>query len=100
MEKQLLDKREAVGYLCQKYGVTKMQAFGSAVTGGFDPDTSDYDFLVFWRSDVERPSKAHLGLWEELKELFGRDVDLVNDSAIRNPFFAKAARSEAVPYYG
>ena len=32
--------------LCRRYGVRKLELFGSATTGAFDPRTSDLDFLI------------------------------------------------------
>ena len=59
---------------------------------GFRPDESDLDFLV----DFEPPSggayrKTYFGLLNGLRELFGRPVDLVDASAVRNPYFREAS---------
>ena len=39
-------KRTEVGELCRRYGVRRLEVFGSAARGSFDPETSDLDFLV------------------------------------------------------
>ena len=93
----ILDKLEPVARLCAKHGVRKLYLFGSAVNGAFDPKTSDLDFLVEF---VELTPAAHadafFGLMEALEKLFGRAVDLVEDQAIRNPYFRKASTKNQV----
>ncbi|MGE3798660.1 MAG: nucleotidyltransferase domain-containing protein, partial [Thermomicrobiales bacterium] len=32
--------------LCEEYGVARLEIFGSAVSGEFDPERSDVDFLI------------------------------------------------------
>ena len=66
----------------------------------FDPDYSDLDFLVEF--DPISPGSyadAYFGLMEGLEELFGRSVDLVVDSAIRNPYFRHAVEQTRSPLY-
>ncbi|MEO8275818.1 MAG: nucleotidyltransferase domain-containing protein [Thermoanaerobaculia bacterium] len=74
--------------LCARFGVRRLEAFGSAVGGGFDAATSDVDFLV----ELEPPAgvgyaDAYFGFKESLEALFERPVDLVSLSALRNPYF-------------
>ena len=79
---------EAICKLCGRYGVARLEVFGSAADGSFDPDRSDVDFLVEFLPDYD------LGPWmanyhdlrEELMALLGREVDLVELKCVRNPF--------------
>ena len=67
----------------------RLEIFGSAADDAFDPQTSDLDFLV------EYELAADLGPWmdryfqfqEDLSLFLGRKVDLVEASALKNPFF-------------
>jgi len=74
--------------LCRRFGVRRLELFGSAVTGGFQRETSDLDFLVEFEPPIG-PGYAdrYFGLLESLEALFGRPVDLVVASAIKNPYF-------------
>lgn len=82
---------EAIQEICSRYGVARLEVFGSATDGTFDPDHSDIDFLVEFMPDYD------LGPWmanyhdlrEELMGLLGREVDLVMAGAPRNPFFLR-----------
>ena len=74
--------------LCQRHHVKRLDVFGSAVNGDFRPDESDIDFLVEFDDSPEgQRFETRFQLTEELEALFGRSVDLVDDSAIQNPYF-------------
>jgi predicted nucleotidyltransferase len=79
--------REKLGALCRRFHVRRLDLFGSAARGDFDPKRSDFDFIVeFDRSAPQHPFDAYFGLKEELETLLGRKVDLVELSAVRNPY--------------
>jgi predicted nucleotidyltransferase len=85
--------------LCRRYRVRQLRVFGSAVSGQFDPKTSDFDFLVeFEPMPPVAYADAYFGLKEGLEELFGRPVDLVTAESVVNPYLGAsiAARSETV----
>jgi uncharacterized protein len=99
--KTLIDrKHDEIEGVCRRYRVRKLELFGSAVTDRFDPETSDLDFLVEF--DVVPPSqhaRCYFGLLFALMDLLGRDVDLVETAAIRNPYFLRAIAKERVVLY-
>ena len=80
---------DAIRALCREYGVLRLELFGSAATGAFDPERSDLDFLV------EYPPNYDFGLWltryfefkDRLEALLGHPVDLVMTGAVRKPHF-------------
>ncbi|WP_024441613.1 nucleotidyltransferase family protein [Mycobacterium sp. UM_WGJ] len=90
---------EALVRACRQCGVARLRVFGSAVTSEFDPETSDIDFLVDFAADAPKGIAPFLALQEELRRIFGRNVDLVEANAVRNPFFARRAFGEAVDVY-
>jgi uncharacterized protein len=88
----------ALRALCRRYGVHRLELFGSATS---DRDAiGDLDFLVeFEALGPDAYADAYFGLLEELEQLFGRPVDLVMTSAITNPYFLReVARSRTVVY--
>jgi predicted nucleotidyltransferase len=97
----LVDRKGEVADLCGRFGVRRLEVFGSAATGHFRAAESDIDFLVeFDRSVIEGEYfRAFFGFKESLEELFGRPVDLVADSAIRNPYFRKSVDQTKVLLY-
>jgi uncharacterized protein len=73
--------------LCRRFGVRRLEVFGSSTGGDFDPARSDVDFLVEFERDLPaRALDTYFGLKEGLEALFGRPVDLVMSGAVENPY--------------
>jgi predicted nucleotidyltransferase len=91
---ELIDQhRTELAELCRRYRVKTLELFGSAAADAFDPRRSDLDFLVdFLPMLPGAHSRAYFGLWFALQDLFRRGVDLVEASAVRNPYFLKTIR--------
>ena len=80
-----------IAEICRKHHVKRLDIFGSATAGDFNPQTSDIDFLVDFGDAPPKPWYGnHFDLKEDLETLFNRKIDLVDDTAIRNPYFRKA----------
>jgi predicted nucleotidyltransferase len=105
MQADIAEKREALASLCRRYGVKRLEVFGSAARGAdFDPAKSDFDFLVEFdeRGDLT-PRERFLGLAEALEKLMGRPVDLVERKALeasRNYIRRRAILRHAETVYG
>lgn len=94
------DRLEAIRELCLRYGVARLELFGSAAQGRFDPTTSDLDFLVEFKEPTPcSRADAYFGLLESLQNLFAIEIDLVEDSAIRNPYFRKGVDAARTVLY-
>jgi uncharacterized protein len=76
--------------LCERYGVSRLEIFGSATGSDFDPNQSDLDFLVDFNSDSTRLFERYFGLKDSLEALFKRNIDLVTLGALENPYFIDA----------
>ena len=85
MSSHLTVDREQIETFCRKWNVRELSLFGSVLTDEFRPD-SDVDVLVVFEEDAGWDLWDVLHAEDELKELFGRDVDLVEKPAVRNPF--------------
>jgi predicted nucleotidyltransferase len=96
----LLDHhRRQIAILCRKYGIRKLELFGSAASGDFDPANSDVDLFFEFDSDNTKLADRFFGLSEELEELLGRPVDLVSSQDVRNPYFLQVANRHRVTLY-
>ena len=83
----LIEQRRAeIASLCRRYGVRRLEVFGSAARGvDFDPATSDADFLVDFDPPVGMsPLRQLFGLAEDLEALLGRKVDLAERKAVEH----------------
>ncbi|UCE60695.1 MAG: nucleotidyltransferase domain-containing protein [Phycisphaerales bacterium] len=89
------DDRPAIEDLCRRYGVARLEVFGSAADGTFDAQTSDLDFLVTFAPPQEEMDAAdqYFGLLFDLEALFGRRPDLVCAEAMRNPYFIRSVNA-------
>jgi len=82
--------RNEIEALCRRFNVARLEVFGSAADGSFDPARSDVDFLVEFRQlEPGLLADAYFGLLAELERIFQRRVDLVTPKAIRNPYFLR-----------
>jgi predicted nucleotidyltransferase len=86
MAKPQLDlPMRAIAEFCSRWKIQELSLFGSVLREDFRPD-SDVDVLVVWRDDAEWDLWDHLHAEDELADILGRPVDLVEKSALRNPF--------------
>jgi predicted nucleotidyltransferase len=101
MHTDITQKRDGLAALCRRYGVTRLEVFGSAARGlDFDRDKSDFDFLVEFDPESSlSPLNQFFGLADALESLFGRPVDLIEAGVLKNPFvLADINRSREVVY--
>ena len=86
--------------ICRRHHVKRLELFGSAAVGDFNPEKSDIDFLVDYHP-FPGPGKAdaYFGLLEDLQQLFDRRIDLVVDRAIENPYFRQNVDKYKVSVY-
>lgn len=99
-EQILRPRRDALAAICRRHHVSRLELFGSAAAGEDKPGESDLDFLVEFASPPPASyADTYFGLMEALEQLFGRPVDLVVASTIRNPYFrADVERTKTLLY--
>lgn len=92
--------RTQIDALCRRYHVKRLELFGSAARGDFDPNHSDLDFFVEF-ADYNAPSIADqwFGLQEDLQKLLARKIDLVSPRMAKNPYFLEVANRHRVTLY-
>jgi len=95
------EKQIALADLCRRFGVRKLELFGSAATGAFDANRSDLDFIVEFPPEYDfGPWLSRLSQFEQsLTKLFGRRVDLISPSALNNRWFRREADRARVTLY-
>ena len=88
------EHRSEIEGLCQRFGVARLDVFGSALRETFALETSDIVLLVEF-TDPTSPSYAddYFGLRGALEAVFDRRVDLITRASVRNPYLL--ARIEA-----
>ena len=86
--------------LCKRYKVAKLWVFGSILTPRFN-DQSDVDFSVVFQYDqVDDLFVVFFDFLEELRQLLKRPVDLVDETAVKNPYFRRELNRTKRLIYG
>ena len=79
---------------------TKGNVFGSILTSRFN-DNSDVDFsVVFHYDQIPDLFLTFFDFIDELRHLLGREVDLVDETAIKNDIFRKELNNTKRLIYG
>jgi uncharacterized protein len=96
-----LDKyRHVIKDLCEKHKVRRLYAFGSVLTDKFT-EASDIDLMVdFNPIDLHHYADNYFSLKFALEDTLHRSVDLLEEKAIKNPFFRKAVEQQRQLIYG
>ena len=85
--------------LCRHYGVSKLDLFGSATGPNWDPERSDFDFIVAFESYAPGIATRLIGFCDALEALLGSPVDLVFDRAMK-PRVRSFVANQRQPIYG
>ena len=89
----IMDRRDEILRIAAKHGATNVRVFGSVVRGQAG-EGSDVDVLV--RLDDDRSLLDHIALVQDLEDLLGCHVDVVEDRAL-HLLIRDRVLSEAVP---
>jgi predicted nucleotidyltransferase len=76
---------QRIAEFCRRWKITEFSLFGSALRDDLRPD-SDIDVLISFEPDIPWSLFDWVDMVEELKSIFGREVDVVEKSGLRNPF--------------
>lgn len=90
IKEDIKKRRQDFLLLCKEHKVKFMYAFGSSTKQFFDETHSDIDLIVEIESnDPLDRGDLLIDLWDKLELFFGRKVDLLTESSIKNPFLKK-----------
>ena len=86
--------------LCQMHKVKSLYAFGSVLTDSFNKE-SDIDLIVdFSNMEVEDYADNYFDFKFSLQDIFNRNVDLLEEKAIKNPYFRQSVNEQRQLVYG
>ncbi len=88
-----------IAELCIRFGVRRLDLFGSATSERFDPATSDLDFVVDFADRSPGYARRFFRFEAALAELLGHDVDLLTERSIRNPYLRASIEESRVTVY-
>lgn len=90
----------AIIKLCETHKVKSLYAFGSVLTDSFNKE-SDIDLIVdFSNMEVEDYADNYFDFKFSLEDILKRPVDLLEEKAIKNPYFRKSVNQQRQLVYG
>jgi len=90
----------AIVKLCKTHKVKSLYAFGSVLSDNFNAE-SDIDLIVdFANMEVEDYADNYFDFKFSLQELFKRPIDLLEEKAIKNPYFRESVNQKRQLVYG
>jgi uncharacterized protein len=93
------DNLERIREICQGRHVCMLSLIGSFAKGNAR-EKSDIDFLVTF--EIMPPvqyADRYFGLLEDLTSLFGKQVDLIEEPALKNPYFIESVMNTRAVIY-
>lgn len=92
--------RKELEELCERHQVKTLYAFGSVLGSNFH-EASDLDLLVdFKEIDLKDYADNYYDFKYSLQELFQRPIDLIEEKAIKNPYFREVVDETKTLVYG
>ena len=101
MNLDLFKDKEKIRKIFKSHKVEKAYVFGSVLTNDFNED-SDLDFLVKFKAGLDPLNKGELwwNLHDTLREYFNREIDIVTETSLKNPYFIKELEDTKEMIYG
>ncbi len=95
------ERTSELARFCVYYAVSRLDLFGDAAIADCRTGECGLSFLVEFQPLPPGGYyvDAYFGLLESLESLFGLPVELVSDSAIRNPYFRQSVEETRTPVY-
>lgn len=97
MDSSLVQQLPQIQQLMRQYGVERAYVFGSAASNALTQE-SDVDFLIRFPTtlDYETYYRNYVGLLHSLENLLQREVDLVAEETLQNPWLIKSINTHKV----
>lgn len=100
MHPAIAQHRLGISDICQRHHISRLEVFGSAAREtDFRPESSDVDFLVEFSPQTPIGLHDFFGAKQDLEDLLGRGVDLIEPGAVRNPFLLASINRDREAIY-
>jgi hypothetical protein len=93
------DYKQAIEKICKDLRVKHLDLVGSASRSDFQSDKSDIDLLVEF-DGIDKLFDRYFELKIKLEEQLGRQMDVIQESAVKNPYVKKSLNRDKVRIYG
>ncbi|MFW6222576.1 MAG: nucleotidyltransferase family protein [Bacteroidota bacterium] len=101
MQQIIEQRKEELKNICERLKIRRLYAFGSAVTSDKFRENSDIDFLISFDDKIspEEYSENYFQLQYKLRELFNREIDIITERSLSNPYFIESVNKNKVLIY-
>ncbi|MEI6049274.1 MAG: nucleotidyltransferase domain-containing protein [Bacteroidota bacterium] len=84
-------RKEDLKRICQALKIKRLYAIGSVVSDKFT-EKSDIDFLISFSDNltIEDYTNNYFSLHYSLRELFNREIDIITERTLSNPYFIES----------
>lgn len=83
------NNQSSIEKICQRFGVARLEVFGSATSGSFDPSTSDVDLLIEFLEYGPGIATRYFGFIDAMEALLDTKVDTVFGPTVKNPILQR-----------
>lgn len=97
----ITENKERIEDICRAHHVESLYTFGSVNTDKFN-ENSDIDLIVSFDMDklpIEDYADVYFDMLFTLEELLNREVDLVTERSIKNPYFKEEVAKNQILIY-
>ena len=101
MVKIISTNLEILKQFFKAHKIERVYVFGSAAIGDFN-ENSDIDFLIKFKAGLDPLEKGELwwNLHDSLRDFFNREIDIVTENSLKNPYFIKELDKTKKLIYG
>lgn len=93
------DYKQVIEKICRDLRVKRIDLVGSASRGEFKAEKSDIDILVEF-DGLDKLFDRYFELKKRLESELGKQVDVIQESAVKNPYVRKSLNRDRVRIYG
>jgi len=91
---------EKIKYLCETHNVERLYIFGSATTSKYNKDSDIYFLVKFKSFDLKLYFVNYHDLQSKLHQLLNREIDLVEEQTLKNPYLIRSIEENKELIYG
>lgn len=101
MNNIILKNIDVIAKFFKNHKVERAYAFGSVLKDDFD-ESSDIDFLIRFKPGIDPLEKGELwwGLHDTLRDFFNREIDIITENSLKNPYFIEELEKTKKLIYG
>lgn len=100
MQSIIENKKSELINVCKLLDIERMYVFGSVTNDNFTID-SDIDFLISFSENIgiDKYTDNYFQLHYKLSELFNRNIDVITENSLSNPYFIQSLNDSKVLIY-